>query len=74
MSSYASMIRTELDALGGEATQIDPRHIEGYMRLECGTLDSLSRECFWVEVRMAVACVVYDGADNAENLARSYGL
>jgi len=51
----------------------DPRHVEGYMRLERGTLDRLSPEQFRAEVALAVACIAGGGIDAAEKLAQSYG-
>ena len=52
----------------------DPRHVEGYMRLEHGTLDQLTPEQFRAEVALAVACIAEGGIDAAEKLAQSYGL
>ena len=52
----------------------DPRHVEGYMRLEHGTLDQLAPEQFRAEVALAVACIAGGGIDAAEKLAQSYGL
>jgi hypothetical protein len=49
----------------------DPRHIEGYMRLQYGTLDHLSREDFKREVEIGVACINQDGAAKSERLAQS---
>ena len=52
----------------------DPRHIEGCMRLEHGTLDQLSPQQFRAEVALAVACIAEGGIDTAKKLAQSYGL
>ena len=52
----------------------DPRHIEGYMRLEHSTLDGLSRAEFKNEVKIAVECIREDGLENAEKNAVSFGL
>lgn len=54
--------------------ELDPRHVEAYMRLEYGTLDHLSPERFASEARTAASCVVMGGTDEAESLAVSYGL
>lgn len=70
---YQKMIREEL-ARQGYVGQYDPRHIEGYMRLGCGCLDGLSKAKFLMEVMIGKACIDVDGVDNAENLAKSYGL
>jgi hypothetical protein len=57
----------------GIAPDCDPRHIEAYMRLERGTLDSLSKHDFDKLARDCAKAVRYDRA-GAETLARSYGL
>lgn len=50
------------------------RWIEGWMRLEHGCLDCLSRHQFDAEVRQCVACCDAAGPERNEQLARSYGL
>ena len=52
----------------------DPRHIEGYMRLAHGTLDSLSHAEFKKEVELCINAIDYGGKEEAEKLAKSYGL
>lgn len=52
----------------------DPRHIEAYIRLAHSTLDGLNAEQFAQEVYIGRECVVADGTENAERLARSFGL
>lgn len=52
----------------------DPRHIEAWMRLECGTLDWLDPERFIREVLAGVACIKEAGTTFSEQLAKSYGL
>lgn len=52
---------------------LDPRHVEAYMRLEYATLDHLDPAKFRREARSAAACVRQD-PDQAEALAVSYGL
>lgn len=72
MSLYAKVITDQLAKLN--RSDIDPRHVEGYMRCEHGTLDALSRAKFNREVQIAVALIEQDGLDTAEALALSYGL
>jgi hypothetical protein len=67
MTSYADRIR----AL---APGYDPRHVEGYMRLQFSTLDHLDAATFAHEVGIAVGCIEVGGVDMAERNARSYGL
>ena len=71
-SYYQEMIREELARRGHIG--IDPRHVEGYMRLEHSTLDGLSRSQFSKEVGIGIECVLADGIQNAEANARSFGL
>lgn len=72
-SHYADTIREDLARLGFIGL-FDPRHIEAYMRLEHSTLDGLSVEQFRSEVATSAACIREGGTDDAEALARSYGL
>lgn len=67
MSAYAEPIKRIVP-------ELDPRHVEAYMRLEYGTLDHLSASRFASEARTAASCVVMGGTDEAESLAISYGL
>ena len=53
---------------------LDPRHIEAYMRCQFGTLDGLDQAQFSAGARIAAACVDEGGTAAAEALARSYGL
>ena len=53
---------------------IDPRHIEGFMRLEYATLSHLSKRVFNREVKIAVACIREGGKEAAERNAQSFGL
>ncbi len=69
---YQKMIKEKLTAIG--YFEIDPRHIEGYMRLEHGTLDGLSKKQFDSEIIMGIECIRADGKENAESLAKSFGL
>ena len=70
-SVYAEPITTALRTMGIAA---DPRHVEAYMRLEHGTLDSLCPSQFALEVTIAYSWIRMGGQDAAEALARSYGL
>jgi hypothetical protein len=54
-------------------TDIDPRHVEAYLRLESPTLDSWSREKFRRTIP-AVIQVIDKNPRQAEELADSYGL
>jgi len=72
MSFYQQSIREDLAKIG--KIGIDPRHIEGYMRLEHGTLDALSVGQFLHEVKICSECVQHGGINAAESLAQSYGL
>lgn len=72
-SLYQQRIRMRL-AETGHVGKYEPRHIEAYMRLECGTLDGLSRERFNAEVEISRQCVDAGGVEDAEALAQSYGL
>lgn len=51
----------------------DARLVEGYMRLESGTLDALSPTAFYAEAAVCFEAVEAD-REEAELLARSYGL
>lgn len=73
MSSYQQLIREALAKLGHiDAT--DPRHVEGWMRLEHGCLDGLSRGQFISEIAFALDCIAAAPTSNSEQLAQSMGL
>ena len=58
-----------------ERTQdIDPRHVEAWMRVEHPTLDGLSRAEFIAAMHAAVGCAIDAGAEESEALAASFGL
>jgi hypothetical protein len=58
-----------------ERTQnVDPRHVEAWMRLEHPTLDGLSAPEFEREVDLAVAAIAIAGPTESEALAASFGL
>ena len=71
-SGYYDEIRTIVAAAG--AIGVDPRHVEGWMRLERGTLDGLSAETFRREVIIALECIKCSPFAENEALAVSYGL
>ena len=56
------------------AQGFDPRHIEGYMRLQHDILSRLSKQQFSREVRLCVECIKEGGIDAAERNAQSFGL
>lgn len=56
------------------AVGYDPRHIEGYMRLQHSILGNLSKQQFSREVRLCVECIKEGGIDAAERNAQSFGL
>lgn len=72
-SQYQPIIRRIMAEIGliGAA---DPRHVEGWMRLEHGCLDGLSRSQFTQEVEIALGCIASGPVSDSESLANSYGL
>ncbi len=73
MSGYEQLIR-EAMASAGRVGAADPRHVEGWMRLEHGCLDALSLAQFRAEVNVALRCIRACPLAHSESLARSYGL
>ncbi len=73
MNSYQRMIREAL-AMAGHIGAADPRHVEGWMRLEHGCLDGLSRGQFISEVTIALDCIATAPIANSEQLAQRMGL
>ena len=55
-------------------SSIDPRWIEAYLRLDHGTLDSLSVDDFKTEIPEIIKIIKEEGKQEAEKLALSYGL
>ena len=53
---------------------IDPRHVEAWMRLAHPTLDGLSRSEFLAAMYEALGQVQDAGPDESEALAASFGL
>lgn len=72
MIQYAQMIREEMARLGRVGAH-DPALVEGWMRVEYGTLDHLSPSKFRSEVKIALGCCDADPQASRE-LAESYGL
>ena len=52
----------------------DPRHLEGYIRLQYSTLSHLGWPDIKREVKVGIACIKADGIENAERNAQSFGL
>ena len=69
MTYYQTIIAKSKHAQG-----FDPRHIEGYMRLQYSTLGNLDNRTFNREIRLCVACIKEGGIDAAERNAKSFGL
>ena len=72
-SFYTQAIREAL-ARAGRVGAADPRHVEGWMRLERGCLDSLSAGQFQREVEIALKCIEAGPLADSESLAQSMGL
>ena len=53
--------------------ELDPRHVEAFMRVQLSTLDHLSPEAFRDEALTAAECVRADPG-LADRLAETYGL
>ena len=53
---------------------IDPRHVEAWMRVEHPTLDGLSRSEFIAAMHAAVGFAIDAGPEQSEALAASFGL
>jgi hypothetical protein len=69
---YQKSIKQIIDQIG--RPEVDPRHVEGYMRIQHSTLDALSAKKFRSEVIVCVGCVDIDGIENAEKIAILFGL
>jgi hypothetical protein len=53
---------------------VDPRHVEAWMRLEHPTLDGLSCHGFTESMYAALASAIDAGPEDSEALAASFGL
>jgi len=68
--NYQERIKAILES---RKSVVDPRHVEGFMRLQHGTLDGLSVSQFKSEVLIGSKCAIADKV-MAEKLALSYNL
>ena len=53
---------------------VDPRHLEGFIRLQYSTLGHLDWRTIRREVKLGVECIRVGGVDAAERNAKSFGL
>lgn len=53
---------------------VDPRHLEGFIRLQYSTLSHLDWPEIRREVKIGLACIKHGGVEAAERIARSFGL
>jgi len=53
---------------------VDPRHLEGYIRLQFSTLGHLDWPTIRREVKLGIACIKEGGIEAAERNAKSFGL
>ena len=53
---------------------VDPRHVEGYMRLAYSTFSQLSWPEIKREIKVGLACIKEGGIEAAERNAKSFGL
>lgn len=72
MSAYHSMITDHLAK--ARRADVDPRHVEAWMRVEHTTLDGLSFAAFHAETIVAADATAEAGPDASEALAASFGL
>lgn len=72
MTHYQQAIAQYLGKRG--VTGFDPRHIEGFMRLQYSTLSHLDTRTFNKEIRIGVECIREGGVEAAERNAKSFGL
>lgn len=72
ISPYQETIKRRLLTL--RRTEVDPRHVEAWMRVAHPTLDGLSSVQFDYEVLIAVGCLdAWPPKDN-DRLAETFGL
>ena len=72
-SQYREAIREDMATLGFVGRH-DPAVIEAWMRLEHGTLDSLSSRRFRSEVATSIRCADMSTTTENTSLRESYGL
>jgi hypothetical protein len=53
---------------------VDPRHLEGFIRLQYSTLGHLDWPTIRREVKLGIACIKQGGVEAAERNAQSFGL
>lgn len=53
---------------------VDPRHLEGFIRLQYSTLGHLSWADIKREIKIALGCIKEGGVEMAERNAISFGL
>jgi hypothetical protein len=70
--THRSPYADKIAAIAGP--DFDPRHVEAFLRLELGTLDSVDETRFRREVFLACACIRQCSPAFAESFTRSYGL
>jgi hypothetical protein len=64
-----SIIRKKLVPAG-----VDPRHLEGFIRLQYGTLGHLGWPDIKREIKIGLVCIKEGGVEAAESNAQSFGL
>ena len=69
-----SYFQRSIVAKGLVPAGVDPRHIEGYIRLQHSILGDLSWAMIRREVKIALGCIEEGGQEMAERNAVSYGL
>jgi len=70
---YRKMITTALEVIPN-THDIDPRHVEAWLRQEHATLDHLSSKEFFMQAITAIQLIREGGKEVAEQLAQSLGL
>lgn len=71
-SPYSDLIAEIAGKLG--RGNVNPRWVEAFMSLEYPSLNSISRESFEREVKVAINCIDALGPEKAEQCAQSFGL
>jgi hypothetical protein len=77
MSYYATIITEQLGKLARPYPVpfwAESKHVEAYMRCKYSTLDHLDRKTFNREIKLAAKGLSDLGQEQADDLARSYGL
>jgi len=71
-SPYYERIKEDLARRG--RIDVDPRHVEAYIRLVGKTMDGLTEIQFRREISIGMSCIEVYGLVNAESCAKSFGL